>query len=162
MTLLEQRQSFGISQLEAASSLGVPVRTYRRYESDNNYGSDIKRHALIEMLKSKYEINEEKGILKFEDIKKAVSTLFDSEEYKGQIRLCYLFGSYAKGYANEKSDIDLMIDTDLTGFKYYGLIGDIKNALHKKIDCHRLKDLLNDNPIIVEILKDGIKIYEQY
>lgn len=29
------------------------------------------------------------------------------EQYKNMVEFCYLFGSYAKGYATERSDVDL-------------------------------------------------------
>ena len=45
-----------------------------------------------------------------------------------------LFGSYAKGTANENSDIDLVMDKGkLTGLiEYVSLV----NALEKEFDCH--------------------------
>ena len=39
MSLKEIRESYGLSQVEAASIVGVPVRTFRRYELDEQYGN---------------------------------------------------------------------------------------------------------------------------
>ena len=39
MTLLETRKQYNVSQAEVATLLGIPVRTYIRYEQDKNYGS---------------------------------------------------------------------------------------------------------------------------
>ena len=69
-----------------------------------------------------------------------------------------MFGSYSRGEARENSDIDLLIDTDITGLQFFELVEEIRTSLHKKIDLLRLKDLSSDNPIILKILKEGIRI----
>ena len=158
MTLKELRNKYKISQIEAASVLGIPERTYRRYETDENYGSDIKRRIFIKMLIEHYEITEEKGILTIEQIKDKVSELFDND-YSGRIDFCYLFGSYAKGLANEKSDIDLYISSSLTGLDFVGLIERLRQALNKRVDLIRSSELNNNIELVNEIMKDGIKIY---
>ena len=84
--------------------------------------------------------------------------MFD-DEYSGQIEFCFLFGSYAKGYAKENSDVDLCVSTSLTGLKFVGLSESIRNVLHKKIDLVRFSNLTNNIELINEIMKDGIKIY---
>lgn len=158
MTLLETRQKYNLSQLDAAEALKVSLRTYIRYEKDDSYGDAYKRSAFIAAINNKYEITEEKGLLSIEYIKDALSQLF-SNEYKDIINFCYLFGSYAKGYANDKSDVDLCVDTDLKGLKFVALSEDIRNVLHKKIDLIRFSNLNDNLELVGEILKDGIKIY---
>ena len=158
MTLKELRTKYKISQLEAARILGIPERTYRRYESDENYGSVFKRNAFISILNEHLEITEEKGLLTIEQIKEKVSILFNTE-YKGQIDFCYLFGSYAKGVANEKSDVDLYVFSSLTGVRFVGLIERLRQTLHKKIDLIRSSELSNNIELVNEIMKGGIKIY---
>ena len=158
MTLLETRKQYDVSQIEVAALLGIPVRTYIRYEQDNQYGSSLKRQTMINLINDKYEITEEKGLLAIEFIKKELTKLFD-DQYKGIVEFCYLFGSYAKGYADEKSDVDLCVSTSLTGFDFIGLSEDIRRVLHKKIDLIRFNTLGNNLELINEILKDGIKIY---
>jgi transcriptional regulator with XRE-family HTH domain len=37
MTLLETRKQYNVSQAKVASFLGIPVRTYIRYEKDDSY-----------------------------------------------------------------------------------------------------------------------------
>lgn len=158
MTLLEARKQYGLSQLEAASIVGVPVRTLRRYESDDNYGSSFKRASFIEIINKHCEINEEKGLLSIDEIKNKLTDLFE-REYSGQIDFCYLFGSYAKGIAKENSDIDLYVCSSLTGLKFIGLIEKIRLCLHKKIDLIRSCELNNNIDLVNEILRDGIKVY---
>ena len=160
MELLETRLQFGLSQVEAASILNMPVRTYIRYEKDNNYGNILKRSMMINMLNDNCKITETNGLLTIDQIKKTLNKVFD-DEYKGQIDFCYLFGSYAKGYAKENSDVDLCVATQLTGLKFAGLSESIREALHKKVDLIRFSNLENNMTLINEIMKDGIKVYEQ-
>lgn len=154
MTLKQTRESYGLSQIDAANVLGIPARSLRRYETDESYGNPLVRNVLISLLNEKYEITEDKGLLTLEDIK---SNLLPILRNKG-ITFCYLFGSYAKGKAKETSDVDLLIDTEITGLDFFNLVEEIRNKLHKKIDLLRLKDLQSDNPIVLEILKEGIRL----
>ena len=158
MTLLQIRNKYQISQALAASSVGIPLRTYIRYEDDNDYGSSLKRESMIQKLMDKYEITEDKGMLSVETIKNELTSLFDSE-YKGKIEFCYLFGSYAKGYAKDNSDVDLCVSTSLTGLRFAGLSEAIRTVLHKRIDLIRFNNLENNLELVSEIMKDGIKIY---
>ena len=158
MTLLQIRNKYQISQALAASSVGVPLRTYIRYENNNDYGNSLKRESMIQKLMNKYEITEDKGILSIETIKNELTSLFDSE-YKGKIEFCYLFGSYAKGYAKGNSDVDLCVSTSLTGLRFAGLSEAIRNVIHKRIDLIRFNNLENNLELVSEIMKDGIKIY---
>ena len=158
MTLKELRTECKLSQLAAAGILGIPERTYRRYETDDNYGSAIKRKMFIEMLNEHCEITEEKGLLSIEIIKEKVNSLFESD-YKDQIDFCYLFGSYARGLANEKSDVDLYVSSSLSGLKFVGLIERLRQTLHKKVDLIRSSELSNNIELVNEIMKDGVKIY---
>lgn len=158
MTLLEIRNKYQISQALAASSVDVPLRTYIRYENNNDYGNSLKRESMIQKLMSKYEITEDKGMLSIETIKNELTSLFDSE-YKGKIEFCYLFGSYAKGYAKDNSDVDLCVSTSLTGLRFAGLSEAIRTVLHKRIVLIRFNNLENNFELVCEIMKDGIKIY---
>ena len=158
MRLLETRKQYNVSQVEVSNLLGIPVRTYIRYEQDDNYGSKLKRQTMINLINDKYEITEEKGLLNVELIKKKLTTLFNNQ-YKEAVSFCYLFGSYAKGYATEHSDVDLCVSTSLKGLDFVGLSEDIRNLLHKKIDLIRFDTLDNNLELINEIMKDGIKVY---
>ncbi|MBR4236832.1 nucleotidyltransferase domain-containing protein [bacterium] len=158
MNILDIRNQYNLSQKEAASIINMPLRTFIRYEKDNSYGNEMKRQSIIRTLIEKNEITETKGLLTIDQIKESLTKLFD-EKYKDQIEFCYLFGSYAKGYAKESSDIDLCIDTSLTGLKFTGLSESIREALHKNIDLIRFSNLDNNIELISEIMKDGIKIY---
>ena len=57
----------------------------------------------------------------------------------------YLFGSYARGTANEHSDVDLLVDTTGTQLKSLLTLGalynDLEEALGKKIDLITVSSL---------------------
>ena len=158
MKLKEIRTKYKLSQLEAANLVGVPVRTFRRYENDDAYGSKLKRQMFINIINDHCEITETKGLLTIEQIKDSLKEMFKNE-YEGKIEFCYLFGSYAKGYAKEDSDVDLCVSTSLTGLDFVGLSEDIRNVLHKKIDLIRFSNLKDNLELINEIMKDGVKLY---
>ena len=158
MSLRETRESFGISQATAASTVGMPLRTYVRYENDENYGNGLKRQSIVAALNDAYKITETKGLYTIEQIKTKIATVIN-DKYKGTVEFCYLFGSYAKGYAKESSDVDLCVSTSLSGLKYVGLAESLRIALNKKVDLIRLSDLSNNVGLVNEIMKDGIKIY---
>ena len=160
MTLRQYRTSLGITLKEASLSTGVALRTYNRYEQDERYGSSLKRNAIINILKSKYEITEDKGVLTVDKIKETVSKIFI--EYNEQIEFCYLFGSYSKGLAKDNSDVDLCISTSLEGLDFVDLIETLRENLHKKVDLIRLSDLNDNIELVNEIIKTEIRIYCQY
>ena len=158
MTLKETRELYGLNQIKAAEIVGIPVRTFRRYEIDEDYGDVLKRKKIIDILIDKCEITEDKGLLTIEKIKEELTKLFDNQ-YKGIVEFCYLFGSYAKGYAKENSDVDLCVSSSLSGIRIAGLAEAIRAVLHKKIDLIRFDTLNSNFELSKEIMKSGIKIY---
>ena len=156
MTLRELRISFGLTQAEASESIGIPLRTYIRYES-NPDESNLKYQKIVEILMDKYEITETKGVYSLDKLKIIIMEVI--EKYKNDISFCYLFGSYAKGYAKDESDVDICINTTLTGLKFVGLVENLHQALKKNVDVIRFNDLKDNFELINEIMKDGIKIY---
>jgi len=157
VSLMEIRKKNGLSQASAAAIIGMPLRTYIRYENDASYGDPLKRRMIEQVMHDRFEITENKGLLTIEDIRSGLGEVLD--EYKGSVEFCYLYGSYAKGYAIETSDVDLCISTSLTGLKYVGLAEKIRSKLHKKTDLVRLSDLKDNIELVTEILKSGIRIY---
>ena len=157
MKLKEYRIQLGITIKEASFACNVPLRTYIRYENDEAYGNDLKRKHILLLLKEKYQITEEKGLLTIDKIKTITHFVFS--KYENEVQFCYLFGSYAKGYANENSDVDLCVSTSLSGLSFVGLIEELRIALNKKVDLIRINDLGDNISLINEIMKDGMKIY---
>lgn len=96
-------------------------------------------------------------IYSIDDIKETLHPIFTGYNVKKAV----LFGSYGKGLANEKSDVDLLLDSGLRGLKFVGLIEDIRLALDKEVDVFDITHIIPDSPISSEIQKDGIVIYEE-
>jgi len=69
-----------------------------------------------------------------------------------------LFGSYAKGGATDKSDIDIAVQTPLSDyFLLYDLKENLEKALHTKVDLIRLREHMN--PFLKRrILEEGIYV----
>lgn len=154
MVLKEIRNKYGITQKKAAFLIGVPYRTYVRYEEDESKQDKYKYKKMLEDLNNALRIDEEHGLLTIRTIRETMVPILEANN----IYFCYLFGSYARGDANEKSDVDLLVDTNITGIAFFKLVEEIRNSLNKKIDLIRLRDLKSDNPIVLEILKEGIRI----
>lgn len=154
MELREIRKNKNLTQIEAAELLGISLRSYKSYENDGNKENTTKYDNYCLILETLNRVDEEHSILKIDEIKKKVS--FVMKKY--QIKRCYLFGSYAKGNPNEKSDVDLAINSEITGLDFYGLVEELRNILLKKVDLIRINDLNNNPQLAMEILKDGILI----
>ena len=144
-----------ITQKQASELVKMPLRTYIRYENEDKYIGSLKYEKLLDMLEEKFQITEEKGIQRIETIIEVVNDIF--KEY--DIDFCYLFGSYAKGKQTEISDIDLCISGNVTGLAIFGLVEKLRLGLKKKIDLLRLSEIHNNEELLKEIMRDGIKIY---
>ena len=155
MTLRELRKIKGITQKEASKYLGIPLRTYVNYENNAKKHISIKYKYMLESLRSYGYVDEEHGILSIESIRNICVDVVS----KHPVEYCYLFGSYAKGKATEKSDVDLLISTSLTGIEFFDLVEELREALKKKVDVLDQKQIANSFELTNEILKDGIKIY---
>ena len=79
MTLKETREQYHISQMAAASTIGMPLRTYVRYENDETYGNSLKRQSAISCLNNTYQITETKGIYTIEQIKALVTEIIETK-----------------------------------------------------------------------------------
>ena len=155
MNLKELRLSKNITQSTAASLAGISLRSYKTYENDPSKVDTIKYKFLIETLNKYGFIDESHGVLTIAQIIKVVEDTFS--RYK--VEYCYLFGSYAKGKAQEDSDVDLLVATDITGMDFFGLAEDLRENLHKRVDLLNLDQLGNNRELLNDILKDGIRIY---
>ncbi len=155
MTLKELRLSKEMTQSQVADLVGISLRSYKEYENDPNKINTIKYNYILNELSKVDYIDEEHGILKIDMIKKIVFDVFADYE----VQYCYLFGSYAKNNANESSDVDLLVSTKTTGMAFFGMAERLREALHKKVDLLNIEQLTNNQVLLNEILKDGIKIY---
>ena len=80
---------------------------------------------------------------------------------KYNVKRVVLFGSYAKGSADEKSDIDLLVDSDLRGLRFVSLCEDISQTLGKNIDLFDVRHIDKNSRIDKEIAATGVIIHEK-
>lgn len=153
--LKEIRKRNKLTQKEAADLLQVSLRSYKSYENDPEKKDSIKYQYMLDRLNALNPLDETHGILSLEDIKSACQEVFS--EYP--VTYAYLFGSYAKNVAKEESDVDILISTELTGLRFYGLVDKLKSVLCKNVDLLTTDQLQDNKPLIDEILQDGVKVY---
>jgi len=155
MTLKEVRISKNLTQSQAAKLCSVSLRSYSTFENDPSKEISLKYKYMLAELNRYGFVDETHGILSMEKIKAVCENVF--AEYS--IDFSYLFGSYAKGRPREDSDIDLLVSTELTGMKFYGLAEKLRSQLNKKVDLLDLHQLENNPELLKEILKTGVKVY---
>lgn len=79
---------------------------------------------------------------------------------KYPIRKAYLFGSYARGNATEKSDVDLRIEGDIKSFFMLGgIYSELSDALGTELDL--LGRLPESEAFKENLKKDEVLLYER-
>lgn len=144
-----------LTQREVSKRIGISLRSYISYENDETRVGTPKYRFLLQEVNKMDLLDETHGVLSLEDIKRICSDILDYY----QVDFCYLFGSYAKGKATEISDIDLLVATKTTGLKFFEMTERLRENLHKKVDILDLKQLSNNEKLLWEVLKEGIRIY---
>ena len=78
----------------------------------------------------------------------------------GISRMC-LFGSYARGEANDDSDVDLYVDKgNMTSLiKYMAFVYDLENALNCHVDV--VTTGIKDKDFLDNIQSEGVVLYEE-
>lgn len=73
-----------------------------------------------------------------------------------------LFGSYARGDADEKSDLDFLVKKgSMKGLlSYCGMVDDLEDIFHCHVDVV-MKNAVKDREFLEEIDKDEVKLYER-
>lgn len=144
-----------MTQQEVAERIGISLRSYISYENDEEKSNSVKYRFLLQELKQMNLLDEEHGILSLDEIKEICGSIFSHYD----VEYCYLFGSYAKEKASGSSDVDLLVSTKTTGLKYYELVEKLREGLHKRVDLLDVKQLLNNEQLLNEVLREGIRIY---
>ena len=154
--LRQKRKELGLTQIQAATLCGVSRRTYQTYEETQTVNSTYDE--LLNKLNEMGVLDGSNYISNIKFIKHVCNQIF-KEEYP-EIRCAYLYGSYARGEATGKSDIDILIVLDKPlGLKYYGIASDLEEQLHKNVDIQSYEQLLDNASMLKDILVEGIKIY---
>jgi len=94
-------------------------------------------------------------IYDIEKLKELITPVLKQYNVKNAV----LFGSYSRGDADEKSDVDLLVDSGLRGFQFIGLASEIENTLKKNVDVFDVTHLKQGSRIATEIENSGVKIY---
>lgn len=157
-TLLQLRNRAGMTQSEAAKLFGVSLRSYQDYENVPAKAETIKYKYFTSRFEKMLLIDEEHGVLTIDQIKEICADVFK----RYVVRTCVLFGSYSRGEATGKSDVDLLIDADVHGADFFGLCEELRVNLHKVVDLLDLNQVMINKELLQEILKDGIRIYEKH
>ena len=156
-TLKTLRISKKLTQKEASAIVGVSLRSYKDYENEESKVGTLKYNYMLQLLEKYIELDEEHGVLTIEDIKSGCRSVLEQYE----VKYCILFGSYSKGVATELSDVDLLISTEITGISFFGIAERLRKVLRKKIDLLEVRQLSNNQQLLDDILRDGIKVYEK-
>ena len=90
------------------------------------------------------------------EIKEKLTPIFIEKK----IKKATLFGSYAKEKANENSDIDLVIDTEITGFSFFALRSEMEDLINREIDLIANFEIIPQSRIDDEVKRTGVVIYE--
>lgn len=154
-TIKELRIEKNLTQKQAAEEIGISLRSFISYENDSSKEGSMKYNYIVSELQKINPIDENHGLLSMKDIKDKCSKVFE----KYDVEYCILFGSYAKEKAKETSDVDLLVSSSVKGITFFGMIEELRETLHKKVDVIELSQLANNMDLVSEILKDGIKIY---
>lgn len=77
------------------------------------------------------------------------------------VRRAVLFGSYAKGQATPRSDVDILVDSGLRGLAFFGLLEGVASSLKVPVDLIDVTQIEKGSSIEMEIQQTGVPIYEQ-
>ncbi len=92
-----------------------------------------------------------------EELSELLAPVFD----RYRIRHAVLFGSFAKGSATDKSDVDLLVDSGLKGLRFMGFAEAIHQVVERPVDVFDITHIEKDSRIEREIQNTGVTIYER-
>lgn len=147
--LKELRNKLGITQVEAASYIGVSRRTYQTYEETEQINEMYKKiHEALREMNTTY--------LNAKIIKDRCARVFIKYP---EVKCAYLYGSFARNQANKDSDVDILVVEHGMRMNFFGMAVELEKALDKRVDLQTHRQVAGDEFFLEQILKDGIKIY---
>ena len=159
-SLKEIRKKLGFTQEQAAKVLKISRRTYQNYEDEDNELSEQMqaiREYLAKNLSGFQYIDETHGLLTIRQIQHFARLIFEQHP---KIECAYLYGSYARDEATEKSDVDILVVIDgHMGLEFFGIAQELEEKLYKKIDLVSIDEVTNNKEFLARLLKEGVKIY---
>ena len=72
-----------------------------------------------------------------------------------------LFGSVAKKTATDKSDLDLLVTSNLHGLRFVGFMEAVRRATQMPVDILDISHIEHGSKIQQEIERTGVIIYEK-
>jgi len=161
LMIKEARAEYGLTQKDLSEITDIPLRTIENWESGKRTPSPWVEKMVYSYLKQYPKnqhgiITETKGIYEVNQIKDALLPL----TLKYDINKIILYGSYAKGKQEPQSDVDLVVDGNIRGIKFFGLLEDMNNALVKSIDLIHLSQIDHNSEIYENVMK-GLVLYER-
>jgi predicted nucleotidyltransferase len=161
LMIKEARAEYGLTQKDLSEITDIPLRTIENWESGKRTPSPWVEKMVYSYLKqypkNQYGIiTKTKGIYEVNQIKDALLPL----TIKYDINKITLYGSYAKGKQEPLSDIDLVVDGNIKGIKFFGLLEDVNNALVKSVDLIHISQIDYNSDIYKNVMK-GIVLYER-
>lgn len=91
------------------------------------------------------------------DIRTILAPIFDNYG----ISRAVIFGSIAKGSSTEKSDLDLLVDSNLRGLRFVGFMEAVRQATGMPVDIFDVSHIEKGSKIDHEIRDTGVTIYEK-
>ena len=97
-------------------------------------------------------------MLSIEEIKSYIIPVVE----KYPIERVILFGSYARGDASDKSDVDLVVESGgkMKNRKIFALGGDLLDVLPVRVDVYDILEIANPSAMYENIQKEGVIIYD--
>ena len=79
---------------------------------------------------------------------------------KYRIEKIYLFGSYARGEADEESDLDFLVFGG-ENFKLTDILAmgeELRETLHKKVDIYEIREIDSDSDFYRTLMKEKVLV----
>ena len=152
--LKQKRKELGLTQIQVANACGVSRRTYQTYEEKQALNATYDE--LLRKLNEMGMLDGSNVVLSIRQIRNACNEVFSAYP---EVECAYLFGSYARGEATFKSDVDILVVCPAIGMRFYGIAALLEEKLKKQIDIHTHRQLIRNETLMSEVLKEGIKVY---
>ena len=130
----------------------------KAYKKDVRYDLSQEKSLYVSensSLNAYHTMRDSLPIYSIAEIKQTLKPIF----IKHKVKKAILFGSYVKGQADARSDIDLVLDSGLKGLAFFGLLGDISDSLRFPVDCIDVRQIEKGSSMEKEIEETGVTIY---
>ena len=97
-------------------------------------------------------------VFSLDDIKEMVKPI--AEKY--QVEAIYLFGSYARGEADEESDLDFLVfgGADFKLTRILGIAESLRIVSKKEVDAFEIREVNTDSEFYRRVMEEKVLMYE--